>query len=72
MRPMKSDYNPAAPFQTIPHASRSTGLSQSYLREGCKTGTVPHIRCGNTYHVNVPLLLQKLNEQSEHPADLSA
>lgn len=68
MRQPKSSYNPAAPFQTIPHASRSTGLSQFYLREGCKTGTVPHIKCGNTYQINIPLLIQKLNAESEQPA----
>lgn len=34
------------PFQKIPDASRTTGLSQYYLRKGCKEGTVPHIKSG--------------------------
>ena len=49
-----------APFQTIPNACTITGLSQKYLRNGCKNGTVPHIMSGNTYYVNIPALLRKL------------
>ncbi len=50
----------SAPFQRIPAACRITGLSQSYLRAGCKNGTVPHIKAGGTYLVNVPALLRQL------------
>lgn len=49
-----------APFQKIVDACKTTGLSQYYLRRGCKNGTVPHIRSGTVYLVNVPALLQKL------------
>lgn len=48
------------PFQTIPEASKTTGLSKYFLREGCKAGTVPHIMSGTTYYVNIPKLLQQL------------
>lgn len=48
------------PFQRIPDAVKSTGLSAYYLRNGCKDGTVPHIRSGKTYYVNVPALLRQL------------
>ena len=51
----------ATPFQKIPAASRTTGLSQYYLRRGCRDGSVPHIMSGTTYLVNVPALLRKLN-----------
>ena len=47
-----------APFQKIPEASRVTGLSQFFLRRGCKDGTVPHVMSGTTYMVNVPALLR--------------
>lgn len=47
-----------APFQRIPAACRITGLSQSFLRAGCKDGTVPHLKSGNTYYVNVQALLE--------------
>lgn len=48
------------PFQTIPTASKTTGLSKYYLREGCKAGTIPHVMSGTTYYVNVPALLKQL------------
>ncbi len=48
------------PFQRVPQASTTTGLSQHYLREGIRNGTIPHIRSGNTPLVNVPALLRQL------------
>ena len=55
----------ATPFMKIGAASRATGLSQYFLRQGCKDGSVPHIKSGTVYLVNVPALLKKLgvNEQ---------
>lgn len=53
-----------APFLGIRDASRVTGLSQHYLREGCKSGGVPHIKSGNVYLINVPMLLKQLDRQS--------
>ncbi len=50
----------AVPFQKIAEASVITGLSQCYLRNGCKDGSVPHVKSGTTYLVNVPALLKKL------------
>lgn len=48
------------PFQKIPEACKTTGLSQYFLRKGCKDGSVPHIKSGPTYYVNVPALLEQL------------
>lgn len=48
------------PFMTIPAASKTTGLSKYYLREGCKAGTIPHVMSGTTYYINVPALLKQL------------
>ena len=48
------------PFQKIPDACRTTGLSQYYLRKGCKDGSIPHIKSGPTYYSNVPELLLQL------------
>lgn len=53
-----------APYQKIKEACRSTGLSQYFLRQGCKTGTIPHIKSGPTYYINVPALLEKLGDKS--------
>lgn len=52
------------PFRTIKSAAEVTGLSVHYLRTGIAAGSVPHIRSGNRFFVNVPLLLAKLAEQS--------
>lgn len=53
------------PFLKIRDASHVTGLSQFYLRTGCKDGSVPHIRSGATYLINVPALMNRLNAASE-------
>lgn len=48
------------PFQKIPEAVKTTGLSAYFLRNGCKDGTIPHIKSGNAYYINVPALLRQL------------
>lgn len=48
------------PFQKIPQACKTTGLSQYFLRQGCRDGSIPHVKSGNTYFVNVPQLLKQL------------
>ena len=52
------------PLQKIKEACKTTGLSQYYLRKGCKDGTVPCVKSGNTYYVNVPALLNQLGALS--------
>lgn len=48
------------PFQKITEACKTTGLSAYYLRKGCKAGTIPHIKSGGVYYINIPALLQKM------------
>ena len=55
----------SAPFQTIPNTCKITGMSQSWLRTGCKNRTIPYIMAGSTYMINVPVLMQRLNDMSE-------
>ena len=66
---------PTVPFQKIAETCRTTGLSQYYLRQGCKDGTIPHIRSGSTYYINVPELLGRLNADgaaaTKHGAEIS-
>lgn len=57
------------PFQKIPEAVQTTGLSSYYLRNGCKAGTVPHVKSGNTYFVNVIALLKQLGAETEDDTD---
>lgn len=63
-----SKTNSSVPFQKISSASKITGLSQFYLRQGCKNGTIPHIMSGTTYMVNIPALLRQLGVESEKEA----
>ena len=51
------------PFQKIPEACRTTGLSQYYLRRGCRDGSIPHIKSGSVYMINVPALLRQLGAE---------
>lgn len=47
------------PFQKICEARETTGLSTYFLRKGCKDGSVPCVKSGTTYFINVPALLKK-------------
>ncbi len=59
----KNQHTENAPFCSIREASMRTGLSIGYLRTGCQTGNVPHIKVGKNYLVNIPALLKKLNAE---------
>lgn len=48
------------PFQKIPEACKTTGLSQYFLRAGCRDGSIPHVKSGTVYLINVPKLLRQL------------
>lgn len=57
------------PFQKIPEACRTTGLSQYFLRKGCKDGSIPHIKSGPTYYINVPELFEQLSVPIQFDGD---
>ena len=61
-----STTNPSTPYQTIFQAARTTGLSQHFLRQGCRAGTIPHLRIGDggKYLINVNALMEQLDTQS--------
>lgn len=48
------------PFQKIKQASKTIGTSQYWLRNGCKDGSIPCIKSGGVYYINVPALLRQL------------
>ncbi len=52
------------PFMKINDACKHTGLSKYYLRTGCKNGTIPHIKSGDVYYINIPELMRQLNAGS--------
>lgn len=56
------------PFQKIAEACKTTGLSQYFLRQGCKDGTILHVKSGGVYYINVPVLMETLGTVPEgHP-----
>lgn len=61
---MSRQYDPTHRFQTIADTTRTTGLSQYYIRRGCREGTIPHVKSGNKFLVNVPLLIEQMDQQS--------
>lgn len=58
------------PFQKIADAVKTTGLSAYFLRQGCRDGSVPHIKSGSVYFVNIPALLRKLGAESNTAGDV--
>ena len=62
------DTKTSTPFMKIGAASMATGLSQYFLRQGCKNGTVPHIKSGTVYLVNVAKLLRQLDAEGSAEA----
>lgn len=58
------------PFQKICDAATTTGLSQFFLRRGCRDGSVPHVKSGGTYYINVPALLRKLGADGGADAEV--
>ncbi len=52
---MNENIHYEAPFLKIKDACKVTGLSEYYLRTGCRAGTIPHIRSGVVYLINIPL-----------------
>ena len=57
------------PFQKIQQAAKTTGLYTYFLRCGVKNGTVPHIKSGTVYLINIPALLRKLGAESTAQAE---
>lgn len=52
------------PFMTLKETCQHTGLSVYSLRQGVKDGTIPHVVRGGKYLVNVPMLLERMNQES--------
>lgn len=56
--------NPDAILQPVTAAAVITGLSTRYIRDGCRSGIIPHVLVGSDYRVNMPLFLEQLNAES--------
>lgn len=60
----KKTIDPAATFQSVRGAAEITGLSRYFIIKGCQAGTVPHIKVGTDYRINMPLFLAQLESSS--------
>jgi excisionase family DNA binding protein len=56
---------------TIREASNQTGLSYYAVRRLCLTGQITFVRIGVKYYINLPKLLEYLNDGQERGAHLS-
>ena len=46
-------FKPARPFESLENAAKILGVSVYFLRQGCKDGSIPHIKTGKKYLVNI-------------------
>ena len=56
---------PVAPLQSIDNTARLTGASRFFIRNGCRDGSIPCIKSGSKYMVNLPLFLEMLDRLSK-------
>lgn len=52
-------------FMTIREVAKTGLISEHYLREMVKAGTLPGFYTGNVFRVNFGMLIDKLNRESE-------
>lgn len=60
----KKEIDPKARYQSVRGAAEITGLSRHFILNGCKAGTVPHIKVGVDYRIDMPLFFQQLENLS--------
>lgn len=58
MRFLAGDAN--TPFLRIRETAIKTGLSEYFLRKGCRDGSISCVKSGSVYFINVPKLLHSL------------
>jgi excisionase family DNA binding protein len=51
-------------FLSIKETVEQLGLSEYYLRNGIRNGTIPFIKCGKKQLINIPLLIEQLDKES--------
>ena len=51
-------------FKSIAETSKITGLSQHFLYDGCRNGTIPHIKSGKKFLLNPEKVVEYLNSQA--------
>ena len=62
---VKNEKSFEKPFMKIHEACNATGLSQFFLRRGCKDGSIPCVKSGTVYYIDMEKLMEKLREQRD-------
>lgn len=52
-------------FSTITETVKITGLSEYFVRAGCRDGSIPCIRSGVKYLVHLPAFLAQLDQEAK-------
>jgi len=52
------------PFMSVQAAAKATGRSEFSIRQGLRNGTVPHLKEGTKYLVDVPAMLEMMHEEA--------
>ena len=59
MKFLAADSN--TPFLRIRETAIKTGLSEYFLRKGCRDGSISCVKSGSVYFINIPKLLRSLD-----------
>ncbi len=49
-------------YLSIKKAAEKTGLAEFYIRNGVRDGSIPAIKCGGKYMINMEAFKKKLKE----------
>ena len=62
--PRRKEIDRSAVLQRYRGAAEILGVSEKFLREGVKAGSIPYIKVGKDTLINMPVYLEQLNAQS--------
>lgn len=57
-------YDGSSMFVSVRAAAELSGLSQKYVRQGCREKRIPFVMVGSDYRVNWELWREQLNRES--------
>ena len=55
-------------FYSVKEAAAKTGLSQKFIRSGLEDKSIPYVKSGNKYMINLPLWMEGLDRESGRPS----
>ena len=64
----KAQEKQETPFCTIPEAARRSGLSEFFIRRGCRNGQIPCIKAGEKYLIDFAGLVEVMTRRAREAA----